>query len=145
MAVPFRVLHIEDDVHDALFFDKAVEVSGARLEIKRCSDLASGKAHVRESAQRGLPSMHMVIVDLRLPDGSGLDILRDLREFLPHIPVLVLTTSPDQADHRQAMGLGAVASLMKPLDIAGYCRIVDSIWTLWGATWSGVTADDAQF
>lgn len=76
--------------------------------------------------QRFLWRPEVVILDVRLPDGSGLDFLRDLRalsdrEGLPHVPV-VLTTGISEAELKDIMntisteGLGPVFPLQKPYD-----------------------------
>jgi len=56
------------------------------------------------------------ILDLRMPGGSGLDLLADLRETLPEIEAVVLTGYGSVATAVEAMRLGAVNFLAKPAD-----------------------------
>lgn len=56
------------------------------------------------------------IVDIGLPDGSGLDVVRSLRERRPGLPVLVLTGHDDRALANEAQGLGA-SFAYKPVSV----------------------------
>jgi putative two-component system response regulator len=60
----------------------------------------------------------VVLLDIRMPEISGMDILRviGLDPVLQHIPVLVLTAASDPATRRQALDLGANDFLHKPID-----------------------------
>lgn len=60
----------------------------------------------------------VVLLDIRMPEISGLDILRviGLDPVLQHIPVLILTAASDPATRKQALDLGASDFLQKPID-----------------------------
>ncbi len=58
---------------------------------------------------------HLVLTDLRLPDGDGLDLLRHLRETSPQTPVIVITAFGTVESAVEAMKLGAADYLGKPL------------------------------
>ena len=60
----------------------------------------------------------VVLLDLMMPEVSGLDILRVLRmdDRTQQLPVLILTASTDSASKRAALELGATDFLMKPID-----------------------------
>lgn len=62
----------------------------------------------------------LVILDLMMPDISGLDILEQMHEHpgLLHVPVLILTASNDRATRIRALELGATDFLTKPVDIS---------------------------
>ncbi|TNC75002.1 response regulator [Rubellimicrobium roseum] len=85
--------------------------SGARL--RRADSLAAAERHLRGYR----PDAAMV--DLHLPDGSGLDLLARLAAARPRLDVLVaLTGDPDSAD--AALAAGADAVLLKPLGLAAF-------------------------
>jgi DNA-binding response OmpR family regulator len=63
------------------------------------------------------PSPDVVVSDVRMPGPSGLDVLRGLRQFEWHNPVILITAFGDETTHREAAGLGASAVLDKPFDI----------------------------
>lgn len=60
----------------------------------------------------------VLLLDIRMPEISGLDILRvtGLDPVLQHIPVLILTAASDPATRKQALDLGASDFLQKPID-----------------------------
>ncbi len=57
------------------------------------------------------------VVDLRMPGGSGLDLIAELRARAPHVEVLVLTGYGSIATAVEATRLGAVNYLQKPADV----------------------------
>ena len=58
----------------------------------------------------------MVLLDLRLPDGHGMDLLKELAERTVELPVLILTSFGSVEDAVRAIKLGAVDYLIKPDD-----------------------------
>ncbi len=58
----------------------------------------------------------VVIVDLTLPDGNGLDLVSDIREFDPDVGIVVLTGSTEGSDMNEALRRGATSYLRKPAD-----------------------------
>lgn len=61
-------------------------------------------------------SFHLVLCELRLPDGSALSLLSRLRAACPHTAVFVLAGQPSIASSVSAVKLGAAEYLSKPLD-----------------------------
>ena len=61
----------------------------------------------------------LIILDVGMPGGSGMDVLKKLKAMNKHsqIPVIVLTGSTDQALRDQAMSAGAEEFLTKPVDL----------------------------
>ena len=59
----------------------------------------------------------LVILDINLPDGSGVEVLRELRGGKITTPVLMLTARLDIDDRVQALDIGADDYLMKPFDL----------------------------
>jgi two-component system, NarL family, response regulator DevR len=53
------------------------------------------------------------VMDLSLPDGEGIELIKDLREANPHFAALVLTASLDRAEHARAVESGAAGILHK--------------------------------
>ena len=85
--------------------------SGARL--RRADSLATAERHLRGYRP------DVVIVDLHLPDGSGLDLIAQLAQSRPRIDaILALSGDPDTA--LLARSAGADAFLAKPLTLAAF-------------------------
>ncbi|HTR02880.1 MAG TPA: response regulator [Thermoanaerobaculia bacterium] len=85
---------------------------------------AANAVEAAESARREPPEY--ALVDLRLPGGSGLDVVRKLMELEPRTVVVVLTGYGSIATALEAVRLGAVHYLTKPADVdeilAGFAR-----------------------
>ena len=68
---------------------------------------------------------HLVITDLRLPNRSGLDVLRAQREADPSIPVLLMTAFGTIEEAVEAIKHGAFDFLTKPVDIAHLSLLIE--------------------
>jgi len=107
-TTPLRLLAIEDDPQIQRFLAAALEAHGHALEIA-----GSGSEGLR------LATLHLpdvVIVDLGLPDMSGLDVIARLREWFKR-PILVLSARSHENDKVAALDLGADDYLTKPFGI----------------------------
>lgn len=79
------------------------------------------------SLREALPDL--VLLDLRLPDLSGLDVLSEIRRMDPHLPVVLMTAYSSVDDAVEAMRRGASDYLSKPLDLKKLRILVDSLMT----------------
>ncbi len=75
-------------------------------------EAADGRACLEEAAD-----VDAVILDYRLPDRSGFDVLRDLRRARPEVPVIMLTAHASVEHAVEAMKLGAFHYVAKPFDL----------------------------
>lgn len=69
-------------------------------------------------------SPDVVVLDVRLPDGSGIDACRDIRSHDPQLPCLMLTAFDDEAAHEAAVLAGAQGWLLKDIRGAG---LIDAV------------------
>src|SRR5258708_21362086 len=66
----------------------------------------------------------VILLDLRLPDQSGLDVLRQLRQIDARIPVILVTVVRSADSAIEAMRQGAYDYLLKPLDLQKLDRVI---------------------
>jgi len=89
---------------------------------------------VAEALRRAvLVNPQVILVDLRLPDGTGIDLMNQLREVVPQIRPVVLTSFDDDDALASALEAGAAAFLLKSVrgaEIADVIRAVASGRTL---------------
>lgn len=71
-----------------------------------------------------LDDVDVAVVDLNLPDGDGVDLIRWIRAFAPHVSVLVLTISLDPERHEMAVEAGADEVISKAASIEGILAAV---------------------
>ena len=76
---------------------------------------AGSLAEARREA-RGLEA-DLGIIDLTLPDGEGVELIRELREANRDFVALILTASLDKAEHARAVEAGAAGVLHKSADV----------------------------
>jgi len=69
----------------------------------------------------------MVILDLRLPDLYGTEVLKEMKTCRPEIEVIILTGHGTEMDREQCMAVGAHAFMNKPLDIDRLLVIMDRL------------------
>ena len=103
-----HLLVVDDEPHIGLVLRPFLEQLGYRVSLARTLDEA-------RSVLRANPATDGVLLDLHLPDGSGLDLLRDLRKKggTARLPVLVLTAEGEDRVLREVRRLGA-ALVTKP-------------------------------
>jgi CheY-like chemotaxis protein len=91
----------------------------------------SGQGAYANRAEYPLPSL--VLLDLKMPNKGGFEVLRWVRAHptLHHLPVLVLTGSNQIADINRAYALGANSFINKSLDYQSTKDLVSSIRSFW--------------
>ena len=102
MATARHLLVVDDEPHIGLVLRPYLEQLGYRVSFAR----TLGEAR---TALRTAPATDGLLLDIHLPDGSGLDFLRDLRKHggTASLPVLVLTAEGEDRILREARRLGA--------------------------------------
>ncbi|GJH41026.1 sigma-54-dependent Fis family transcriptional regulator [Capnocytophaga sp. HP1101] len=99
------ILLVEDDVVFSKMLGKFLERNG--YEVVRCYNL--------EEAEKNLnASLSLVFTDLRLPDGDGINFLKEVKEAHPDLPVVVMTSYAEVSTAVEAMKLGAFDYISKP-------------------------------
>ncbi len=112
-ARPLTVLLIEDDPTDLELLQDAIAQasdepgSDARLELEHADRVSTGLSRLADGG------IDVVLLELSLPDGTGLETLERLREHGPDVPVVVLTALDDENLGLQALRLGAQDYLIK--------------------------------
>jgi len=103
-----RLLMIDDDARLAAMVRDYLGASGYGVDV--AGDVASGIAALRANPA------DLLILDLMLPDGDGLDVCRRLRAEGVGIPVLMLTAKGDPIDRVIGLEIGADDYLPKPFE-----------------------------
>jgi len=112
-----RLLIVDDEasIRDmlAFFFHKR------GFEVLTASNYAEGSA----SALRSSPDL--ILCDIKMPDGNGLDLLRKSKAESPKTPVIMITAHTSAKDAIEAMKAGAVDYISKPFDVEELGLLVD--------------------
>lgn len=70
----------------------------------------------------------LVLMDIRLPDGSGIDVTRKIRAQYPTVKVVILTASDEPSDVQEAMRVGACGYLLKQSDVGQLAAAIEAIY-----------------
>ena len=110
VLLPARILYVEDDATSVKIVRALLSAEGHEVVA-----VATGQECLR--VFRDAPP-DLCLLDLTLPDASGLDLLKQLRREHPDIPVVIVTASSSVQDAVAATRLGATDYLGKPVDAA---------------------------
>ena len=120
MSDPLKetILVVEDDVSIRTGLELNLRAEG--YKVYSASDVASG----RKLALRWTPDL--IVLDLMLPDGSGLDVLRELRRQELEMQVLILSAMGQEANKVRGLKLGADDYMTKPFGLSELLARIDS-------------------
>ncbi len=115
---PVKIIMIEDDEGHARLIERNIRRAGVNNEVEH---FASGNEALKALSGGGHLEPHhpyLVLLDLNLPDMSGVDILKHLKddERTRAIPVIVLTTTDDSREIQRCYDLGCNVYITKPVN-----------------------------
>ena len=103
-----KVLLIEDNLGDARLVKEMLADAGAsKFSLTHVGLLSEGLSLLRNETR------HVILLDLSLPDGHGLDTIRQVCAVAPHLPVVILTGLDDETTAIRAVQEGAEDYLVK--------------------------------
>ena len=108
MDTPARLLVVEDDAAILRFVRQALEAEGHQV--------FDTNSVTRGLIEAGTRRPDLIVLDLGLPDGDGVELLRDLRGW-SQVPVIVLSARSDEQDKIDALDAGADDYLVKPFSV----------------------------
>lgn len=108
------ILHVEDDALLANLVKKAIADFGFRGEMLRAGFVSEAMGLLHERARSGKP-VSLIIADMNLPDGTGLDLIREVKTdpVWRMTPVIVLSHGAGKGVINEAYALGANSYLPK--------------------------------
>jgi len=126
-----HLLLVEDDDLDVMNVHRALAQAPEIASITVARDGIDALKLLR-SGTLGLDRL-VILLDLRMPRMSGLDMLRELRSDprLKRIPNVILTTSDDPHDRDAAFCLGAAGYFVKPAAPTRFRQIMDAMRSYW--------------
>jgi CheY-like chemotaxis protein len=124
------VLHVEDDPNDRTFVALHFRRSAPDIDLRsvddgqEAADYLAGQGAYADRERHPFP--RLVLLDLKLPRMSGLELLAWARTqpFKDSLPILVLTSSAEKSDIDRAYELGARSYLVKTVEMSGLRDIV---------------------
>ena len=129
MATPVIIVMIEDDEGHARLIERNIRRSGVNNEIKPFSDGTSAMKYLLGRDGSGIEHKGqalLILLDLNLPDMTGIEILRQVKEnkYLKSTPVVVLTTTDDSQEIKRCYELGCNVYITKPVNYESFAHAI---------------------
>jgi CheY-like chemotaxis protein len=136
MTAPKRILLAEDDPRDQELTIMALSEYRLVNEILVVSDGVEALDYLHRRGRfadvpPGNPAI--LLLDLKMPKVDGLEVLREIRQTpeLRLLPVVMLTSSKEEADIAESYNLGASAYVVKPVDFHDFVDAVKKTGVFW--------------
>ena len=116
-----RILVVDDHEPGVALLERLLELDGH--EVRAAGSLADAERALAEEQPA------MIVLDMNLPDGSGLELTRKLKShpMTASIPILACTAGVMPADEHAALEAGCDAYVSKPIDLRRFQTIVASM------------------
>lgn len=129
--IPSRILLVEDNADDVELTRRALRHCGHPIDLQVAGDGVAALELLAAVPPGEMPDL--VLLDLKLPRLGGLDLLSRMRAApaTSTLLVVVLTTSLEERDLREAYRRGANSYLRKPVDFDQFVELVCDIVHYW--------------
>ncbi len=117
-----RVLVVDDH---ALFRRGLQMVLEQEEDLELVGEASDGNEAV-EKASELMPDV--ILMDVRMPKRSGIEAAGQIKDLLPHVKILMLTISDEEADLYEAIKAGASGYLLKEIPIEEVADAIRSVW-----------------
>jgi DNA-binding response OmpR family regulator len=129
MTTPVTIIMIEDDEGHARLIERNIRRSGVNNEIIPFTNGTDAMKHLFGSDGTGVQHRGralLILLDLNLPDMTGIDILRQIKEnkYLKTAPVVVLTTTDDSHEIKRCYDLGCNVYITKPVNYESFANAI---------------------
>jgi len=131
---PIQILLVEDNPGDVRLTREALSSAKVSNALNVVND---GEAAMDYLCQRGeyvdAVRPDLILLDLNLPKKNGREVLAEVKSDpeLKRIPVVVLTISKADEDILHSYNLQANCYINKPVDLAGFLKVVQSVEEFW--------------
>ena len=124
---PVTIVMVEDDEGHARLIERNIRRAGISNTVRHFLDGTSALEYIFNG--RDGPTLNgpaLILLDLNLPDMSGIDILAKIKTApqLKRTPVVVLTTTDDKAEIQRCYDLGCNVYVTKPVDYESFADAI---------------------
>nr|WP_297802024.1 response regulator [uncultured Brevundimonas sp.] len=125
MSNSVKIVMIEDDHGHARLIEKNIRRANIANEIVHFDNGSAAVEYLLDDTREQKGSI-LILLDLNLPDMSGVDILRKVKgdEALRRAPVVILTTTDDRTEIQHCYDLGCNVYITKPVDYDAFAQAI---------------------
>jgi CheY-like chemotaxis protein len=126
-----KLFYVEDNPDDVMLTSLALRKAGIAVQLETAADGDQAIAALKDRSSSDLPDC--ILLDLKLPCSSGLEVLAWIRSqpYLKRLPVIMLSSSSLPSDINEAYELGANSYLLKPADLTTLIDLAKTIDHYW--------------
>jgi len=129
MTTPVTIIMIEDDAGHARLIERNIRRSGVNNDIIPFTNGADAIRYLFGPDDNGLAHREralLILLDLNLPDMSGIDVLRKIKENsnLKSALVVILTTADDSREIKRCYELGCNVYITKPVNYESFANAI---------------------
>ncbi|MGC2085957.1 MAG: response regulator [Bradyrhizobium sp.] len=129
MTNPVTIVMIEDDEGHARLIERNIRRSGVNNEIIPFTNGTDAMKYLLGADGSGLVHKGqalLILLDLNLPDTTGIEILKQVKEnkFLKSAPVVILTTTDDSQEIKRCYELGCNVYITKPVNYESFANAI---------------------
>lgn len=131
---PIHILLVEDNKGDIVLTTEALEDGKIMNSLSVVRDGEEAIRYLEKSGEYlDKPEPDLVLLDINLPKKNGHEVLQYIKESpdLKHIPVVMLTTSSDEADVMKTYKNHGNCYITKPVEIDDFIEVVATIEQFW--------------
>jgi CheY-like chemotaxis protein len=131
------LLVADDEADDRFLIERALRKAQIANPVRMVSDGEEAIAYLvgegKFADRAAYPAPMLLLLDLKMPRRSGFEVLAWIRGNPRHqsLPVVVLTSSPENADVKRAYEAGANSYLVKPVAFEGLHRMIETLGLYW--------------
>lgn len=129
MKLELKILLVEDNIIEILKLKRAIENLGMNHEVLEAEN---GEIALDSIKQEEI-NPDIVLLDLNMPKMNGLEFLAIVRndERMRHLPIIILSTSNNNRDLKEAYKLGVSGYILKPLKYEDYVKKIEHTLQYW--------------
>ncbi len=127
------ILIVEDNPHDVLFIKQAISEVGLPLHVKHIQNGADAIDFLNGLTAGGDIPPRLILSDIRMPKMDGYEFMQYIKgnDKLREVPLVVVSTSEQDADIERSYRLGANSYLIKPMDVTIFIDTLVRVFRYW--------------
>ena len=121
--MPKTVMIVEDNPEFQWLLTRSLEMTGENWEVTTCAEISTAFAHIKTNKK----GFDLALVDIGLPDGSGIEVISKLNRLNPDMPILVITIMRSEHTLVESIRAGAKGYLLKEDDEVSISKAIKQV------------------